>query len=92
MLKLIMEYGTVLDINHRSKEGLYPLLLTINKNNIEITELILDYANENEIKLIINEKDKENIYSFMIDKKIKKFKIEDVIFEKSIFYKKKLKL
>jgi len=83
MVKLIMEYSNKvnkkLEINQISIDGLCPINLAISKNCVEIVELILKYVNENEMKLIINEKDKEEFDSFLMKNDIKNFIKENVV-------------
>ena len=83
MVKLIMEYSNKvnkkLEINQISIDGLCPINLAISKNCVEIVELILKYVNENEMKLIINEKDKEEFDFFLMKNDIKNFIKENIV-------------
>ena len=51
-------------MNKKNKNGNYPLLFTISENNIEMIHLLIDYANNNNIKLKLNEKEKMGIICF----------------------------
>ncbi|ORX78417.1 hypothetical protein BCR32DRAFT_328556 [Anaeromyces robustus] len=60
MTKLLIEYankrGIILDINEYNKNRECPLLVSIEKNNIEMTKLLLEYANEYSININSNVK------------------------------------
>eukprot|EP00833_Pecoramyces_ruminatium_P018584 jgi/Orpsp1_1/1192616/evm.model.d7180000094637.1 len=55
----------IININEKNKNGNFPFLFAITKNNIEMVKLIIDYANKNNIILEINEKDKNRNYPFL---------------------------
>jgi len=46
----------------KNKDGNYPLLLAIIHSNIEMVQLLMDYANKNNIVLKINEKNKNEYF------------------------------
>jgi len=46
-----------LELNGKSENGDYPLYWAYENNNIEMLELLIDYADKNNIILYINEKD-----------------------------------
>jgi len=49
-------------VNEKDNNGDYPLLSACRNNNSEMIKLIIDYANENKIKLKINEKNNNGLY------------------------------
>eukprot|EP00833_Pecoramyces_ruminatium_P008837 jgi/Orpsp1_1/1182869/evm.model.c7180000082990.1 len=56
-VKLILKNKNVLNLNNiKDEKGNYPLLLAIYKNNIEIVKLLIEYANQHQIILKLNEK------------------------------------
>lgn len=67
-----------LNINNKNSNGCYPLLYAIDKNNnIEMVRLLLDYAKDMNMKLILNENDFKKIEI-----------VEDEIFELLFQYEK----
>ncbi|ORX76179.1 hypothetical protein BCR32DRAFT_284430 [Anaeromyces robustus] len=42
------------------------IVVSISKSNIEITKLLIDYANKNNLLLNINEKDKDRNYPLLL--------------------------
>ena len=48
----------ILNLNEKDEDGLYPFLMGISKNNIEIVQLLLEYALQHQIIL---EYEKRNI-------------------------------
>lgn len=52
----IIIINIVIDINEKDGDGNFPLIKAIDKNNIEIVKLLMDYADHNNIELNINEK------------------------------------
>jgi len=55
----------VININKKNDYGNNPLLYACGKNNIEIVQLLIDYANKNNIILELNEKDKDGNYPLL---------------------------
>jgi len=49
-------------LNEKNKDGNYPLLKAIFENNIEIVQLLIEYANQHQIILELNEKNKDGDY------------------------------
>jgi len=45
-------------MNEKNQDGSYPLLEAIYNNNIEIVQLLIEYANQHQIILKLNEKRK----------------------------------
>jgi len=58
-LKIVIKYAIkndiTLEINEKNKNGDYPILLSVDRDNNEMTKLLMDYANKNSITLEINE-------------------------------------
>jgi len=52
-------------LNKKDRNGNYVLLKAINKKNIEIIKLLIEYANENNIILDLNEKNKYRYYPIL---------------------------
>jgi len=53
MEKVLIEYANqhqiILELNEKGKNGYYPLLESIYKNNIEMVNLWIEYANQHQI-------------------------------------------
>lgn len=56
----------ILNINIKSVNGIYPLLLAVRNDDAETINLIMDYANRNDIILNINEKDNTGAYPLLL--------------------------
>ncbi|ORY13338.1 hypothetical protein LY90DRAFT_636752 [Neocallimastix californiae] len=54
-----------ININKKTEDGNYPLLLAIDKNDTKKVEKIMNYANENGIILNINEKNNKGMYPLL---------------------------
>jgi len=52
-------------LNKKNKDGDYPLLCAIYKNNIKIVQLLSEYAKQHQIILELNEKDKNGWYPLL---------------------------
>ena len=65
MVQLLIDYANknniTLKLNEKNKYGSFPLLLSCNKNNIEMVQLLIEYSNKNNIILELNEKIKKEI-------------------------------
>jgi len=61
MFQLLIDYANkknmVLDITSRDSDGDHPLLWSTIYNNVEKTKMLFDYAEKNNLKLYLNEKD-----------------------------------
>ena len=57
--------GNTLNVNEKSNDGTYPMLLTTKVNNLEIIKLLIDYSYKNKIILEINEKDNDGKYPIL---------------------------
>jgi len=54
-------------LNEKDKDGQYPFLMGISKNNVEIVQLLIEYANQHQIILKVNEKKiMENIHLYWL--------------------------
>jgi len=71
-----MPINTIL-LNKKDEYGDYPLYLSIRYNNAEIVQLLLEYANQHQIILELNEKNKNIKYPLLraIDNNIKIVKL-----------------
>ncbi|ORY13335.1 hypothetical protein LY90DRAFT_518189 [Neocallimastix californiae] len=54
-----------ININKKTEDGNYPLLIAIDKNDTKEVEKIMNYANENGIILNINEKNNKGMYPLL---------------------------
>ena len=68
ILKIVNQINININININEifNEGNYPLLIVYDKNNIELAQLIIDYASKNNVILKINEKNKDGNYPLLI--------------------------
>jgi len=53
LIKYANGHNIILKLNEKYNFGDYPFLLTCTKNNLEIEKLLINYANEKNIKLNI---------------------------------------
>ena len=60
-----MKKKIILELNEKDNIGWYPLLKATDKNNIEMVQLLIDYATENKIILELNEKDDYGYYPLL---------------------------
>eukprot|EP00833_Pecoramyces_ruminatium_P012007 jgi/Orpsp1_1/1186039/evm.model.c7180000096583.2 len=69
IVKLLIDYANenniILELNEKNEFGDFPLLMAINKYNIEMVKLLIDYANEKNIILELNEKDIDGNYPLL---------------------------
>jgi len=70
----LVEMG-ILNFKEIHSNGTYPLLEAINKNNVEMVKLLLDYASKNDIIIELNEKDEDGDYPLLVAVNKNKFEL-----------------
>jgi len=70
-----------LNINEKNKEGKYPLLLAVKKDNFEMVYSIIDYANKNHIRLTLEENNKTKEYPLVLAAKNNNMKIVNLLID-----------
>jgi len=71
----------IININSKTKNGDFPLLYAINNNNVDMVELLIDYANENNIILELNTKNRNGDYPLLLSMYWCKFKIVKLLMD-----------
>eukprot|EP00833_Pecoramyces_ruminatium_P005835 jgi/Orpsp1_1/1179867/evm.model.c7180000071120.1 len=62
-------------MNEKNVDGDYPLLRAVQNNNLEMINLLMDYANRNHIRLNIEDKNKNGVSPIFWAIRHKKFEI-----------------
>jgi len=57
---MLTKKNITLNINEKGKDGWYPLLRAVSNNNVEIVQLLLEYANQHQIILEYKKEDIKN--------------------------------
>ncbi len=73
-------------LNEKDECGDYPLLWAINKNNIEMVQLLMKYANQHQIILKLNEKKINGNYPILNAISNKNIEIVQLLIEYALQY------